>query len=105
VRFSVIGFSLIVLCVDSSSAGSLSPERQKELRTILHQDCGSCHGLKLNGGLGPALHPENLLSRSDDVLLTTILKGRTGTPMPAWESLLSADDARWIIQELRTPNP
>ena len=29
--------------------------RRAELVTLVRQDCGSCHGLTLKGGLGPAL--------------------------------------------------
>ena len=30
------------------------------LKRLVHQDCGSCHGLTLKGGLGPDLRPQNL---------------------------------------------
>lgn len=38
-----------------TSAFDIAPEREKELETLLYQDCGSCHGMTLKGGLGPAL--------------------------------------------------
>jgi hypothetical protein len=34
-------------------------QRQKELIHLVRQDCGSCHGMTLQGGLGPALLPAN----------------------------------------------
>ena len=29
--------------------------RQSQLIRMVRQDCGSCHGIQLTGGLGPAL--------------------------------------------------
>ena len=77
--------------------------RTLELKTILYQDCGSCHGTQLKGGLGPALLPDNIRQYSDEFLLKTIQEGRPGTPMPAWGTLLNEGEIHWIIQELRNP--
>ena len=30
---------------------------RRQLEHLLLQDCGSCHGLRLTGGLGPAITP------------------------------------------------
>lgn len=76
-------------------------ERQKALLYLLRQDCGSCHGLTLKGGLGPALLPQNLTGKSDDMLVDTILHGRPGTPMPPWGFALSPDEVRWLVDMLR----
>ena len=77
------------------------PARQAELANLLVQDCGSCHGLRMRGGLGPALLPENLAGRSDAMLVATIMHGRHGTAMPAWRALLSEEEARWMVRSLR----
>ena len=77
------------------------PARQAELANLLVQDCGSCHGLQMRGGLGPALLPSNLAGRPDEMLVATILHGRHGTAMPPWRALLSEDDARWMVRSLR----
>ena len=61
-----------------------------ELRNLLIQDCGSCHGLTMRGGLGPALLPETLQGKPRDYLSNVILEGRPGTAMPGWSPLLSA---------------
>jgi len=76
-------------------------ERQAYLGNLLKQDCGSCHGLKLKGGLGTPLRPEIIKDRSDEVLIETILTGIPGTPMPAWKGLLSNEDVSWIVKLLR----
>lgn len=56
--------------------------RQAQLRHLLLQDCGSCHGLRLTGGLGPALTPEALRGKPRESLVATVLMGRPQTPMP-----------------------
>ena len=43
----------------------ISDDRRQELHNLLIQDCGSCHGLKMRGGLGPALLPDMLQGKSD----------------------------------------
>ena len=77
-----------------------SPARQAELENLLTHDCGSCHGLRMRGGLGPALLPEALSSRSPEYLTATILHGRPGSDMPPWRDLLTPAEARWIANRL-----
>lgn len=78
-----------------------SGERQQALRNLVIQDCGSCHGLTLNGGLGPALRPANLAQKSVDYLSIVILDGKPDAAMPPWRALLSPQEARWIAEQLR----
>jgi len=68
---------------------------------VLH-DCGACHGMSLKGGLGPALTPAMLDGKSDDQLVEVILDGRENTAMPPWNSLLDADEATWIVKQLKS---
>ena len=75
--------------------------RQHALLQLLHRDCGACHGMRLTGGLGPALTPEALRGTSDDALVATILDGRPGTAMPPWRRFLSDADAAWLTERLR----
>ncbi|EXI82851.1 MAG: putative bifunctional cbb3-type cytochrome c oxidase subunit II/cytochrome c [Candidatus Accumulibacter appositus] len=77
-----------------------SPERQRALVHLVRQDCGSCHGMTLQGGLGPALTPAALRERPADSLVATIYGGRPGTPMPPWHRFLSEAEATWIVQQL-----
>ncbi len=74
--------------------------RQAELRDLLKQDCGSCHGMTLKGGLGPALTREALQGKSAAVLTTTIREGRPGTPMPPWKTLLQPAEIDWLVEQL-----
>lgn len=76
-------------------------KRQEELRHFVRHDCGSCHGMTLKGGLGPALLPKTLAAQPESYLVTTILDGRKNTAMPPWKSMLSRDDATWIAKQLQ----
>ncbi len=86
----------------SSSAAPLSTERKAEIGHIVQQDCGSCHGLTLKGGLGPSLDPQRLNLYPPGFLQTTILHGRPGTPMPPWSAILSPSDIEYIASQLRS---
>lgn len=96
---------LLCLFLASFQAPALAAEpdaaRQMELRHLLLQDCGSCHGLSLKGGLGPALLPELLANKPLEYLTATILHGRPGTPMPPWQPFLTPDEAAWMAKLLK----
>ena len=64
---------------------------EQALIRMVRQDCGSCHGMRLTGGLGPALTREALAGKPVEALAATIYHGRPGTPMPPWRAMLSAD--------------
>jgi cytochrome c55X len=87
-----------------SSIATAEPlaERQRELVRMVRQDCGSCHGMTLNGGLGPALTAEALRQRDvpREALVATIIAGRPGTAMPPWQRFLSEAEAAWIVERL-----
>lgn len=78
----------------------LDPDRAAELERLVVQDCGSCHGLTLKGGLGPDIRPEALAGRPPESLAHIVLEGVPGTPMPPWHPLLSEAEANWIAQYL-----
>lgn len=82
------------------AATPLSAEREQELRNLLYQDCGSCHGMRLTGGLGPALTPQALVDRPRELLVATIRDGRAGTPMPPWKNLLDEQEIAWLVDTL-----
>jgi len=77
-----------------------TPARQAELQHLVLQDCGSCHGLTLKGGLGPALTPAALAGKSPEMLRAVILHGRPGTPMPPWQPFLTTAEADWLVARL-----
>lgn len=92
--------AVAVLCAAGAAAGDIPPPRQAELRQLLTQDCGSCHGLTLKGGLGPALTPEALAGKSAASLRATILHGRPGTPMAPWSPFVTEAEAGWLAEQL-----
>ena len=75
-------------------------ERQHELLALLKQDCGSCHGMRLTGGLGPPLTPEALRTKPAASLVATIVSGRPGTAMPPWRRFVSEAEAEWLVARL-----
>lgn len=85
----------------AASDAAVDAARQAELRHLLEQDCGSCHGMTRKGGLGPALLPQSLAGKPDELLIATILHGRPGTAMPPWKGQLSEADAAWLVRLLR----
>ena len=93
--------SFLLFTATQPAIADISTERQTELMYLLKQDCGSCHGTKLKGGLGPALLPENLNGKPKELLVMTILEGRSGTAMPPWKALLTQDEAEWITVQLQ----
>jgi len=94
--------SLVALAATPGLASAEpSPARQAELRNLLTQDCGSCHGLTLAGGLGPSLQAKDLADKPPELLAATILYGRAGTAMPPWQPFLSAEEAAWLAQLIK----
>lgn len=85
--------------------GAPSPARARELSYLVRQDCGSCHGMTLKGGLGAPLLPETLAGKNEDVLAAVILDGLPGTPMPPWRPLLTEAEAAWIARALKEGLP
>jgi cytochrome c55X len=81
------------------------PARQAQLSDLVRHDCGSCHGLTLKGGLGPALTRDALAEQPVENLVATILHGRPGTPMPPWSRFLTEPEARWIAEALKKGMP
>ena len=97
--------SLLLACPALPAAAEPSAARQKELIHLVRQDCGSCHGMTLQGGLGPALLPATLADKPAESLVATIIGGRPGTPMPPWHRFLAEDEAQWIVAKLMTGFP
>ena len=94
---------LLRLVTTTVFADEPTPDRQSTLRNMLKHDCGACHGLTLKGGLGPALLPEALDVKPDELLASTILNGRKGTAMPPWQQFISPAEAIWLVGILRKP--
>lgn len=94
-----------LLLVALPAQAEVAPERAARLEHIVIQDCGSCHGLTMKGGLGSALTPEALAQAEPEGLVAIILDGVPGTAMPRWRPVLSEDDALWIADYLKGRKP
>lgn len=92
----------LVLIMSAGLALAADPPaaRQKEISHLVRQDCGSCHGMSLAGGLGLPLRPETLRDKPKESLVATILNGRPGTAMPPWNPFLTEAEAEWIVEML-----
>lgn len=89
------------LVAGHAAAGEPDFERRAQLVEMVRQDCGSCHGLTLKGGLGPSLLPAALEDKDATSLQYTILDGRRGTAMPPWRPFMREDEAMWIVNTLK----
>ena len=87
-------------CAASASAAG-EPIDVARLTNLVRQDCGSCHGLTLRGGLGKPLTADSLAQWDRAQLTNIILDGVPGTPMPGWRPLLDEREAVWIADMLK----
>lgn len=78
------------------------PPEQARLANLVIQDCGSCHGLTLRGGLGPPLRPENLRHLPVEAIAAIVSEGVPGSAMPPWKPLLSPEEIHWISEQLKS---
>jgi cytochrome c55X len=89
---------LLYLSLTSAAmAADTAPVNGPALARLIQQDCGSCHGLTLKGGLGPDIRPEALSHYDPESLSTVILDGIPGTAMPPWRPLLSQAEVDWMV--------
>lgn len=92
--------AIVAATVHSPATAQPGADRQSELVRLVRQDCGSCHGLKLAGGLGPALLPATLADKPFDSLVATVLNGRPGSAMPGWSRFMNENEAEWVVRAL-----
>lgn len=86
-------------------AAEIQPDRAQALEHLVIQDCGSCHGLTLKGGLGRPLTRSALAHADREGLALIVLDGVPGTAMPPWRPLLTEDEALWIADYLKGETP
>lgn len=94
--------AIIAMLGVGSLHGHAEQPSESGLRELVLQDCGSCHGMTLKGGLGPALRPSDLENRSVEAVAAIIRSGVPETAMPPWKDLLSDGEIRWISEALKS---
>jgi cytochrome c55X len=104
-RLALLAILAVPLAATAVEADEPSPVRQRELTHLVRQDCGSCHGMKLTGGLGSPLTAEALRDKPLEGLEATIHGGRPGTAMPPWKTILNESEIQWIVQKLMSGFP
>lgn len=97
----VAAMAATALVAAAASVGRVAPEAAARLGNLVRQDCGSCHGLTLKGGLGKPLTADSLAQWDREQLTAIILDGVPGTPMPPWRPLLTEAEARFIADMLK----
>ena len=106
VRVAARGVALFAAWIGSAGAADAPPgPRRGELLNMVRQDCGSCHGLTMKGGLGPALLPSSISAKDPEQLRFVILHGRRRTAMPPWSRFLTEAEAAWVVEMLRRGLP
>jgi len=96
----VLSKVLAVALLAGPACADIGPDDAARLERLVVQDCGSCHGLTLQGGLGPDIRAETLAHWDRAGLKAVILDGVPGTPMPPWRPLLTEAEAHWIADYL-----
>lgn len=79
----------------------ITQSRKIELLQLLRQDCGSCHGMTMKGGLGTPLLPEYIRYKPTAYLVDRVLNGVPETAMPPWKPFLKKSEATWIVETLK----
>ncbi|MBL3555511.1 cytochrome c [Marinobacter sp. JB05H06] len=106
-RLQILGVTWVALFLApgialGGDAEARPPSEQARLSNLVVQDCGSCHGLTLRGGLGPPLRPEDLAHLPVEAIAAIVSEGVPGSAMPPWKALLSPEEIHWISEQLKS---
>ena len=98
-----VGFTAlcVLLAANAAQAVEAADDKAAKLERLVIQDCGSCHGLTLKGGLGNPIDVDTMQHYAREDLRDIILNGIPGTAMPPWRPLITEDDALWIADHLK----
>jgi cytochrome c55X len=102
---SALAAAVALMLAMALPADAVDAPRARALTDLVRQDCGSCHGMTLKGGLGTSLLPADIEHIEAEGIARIIIEGIPGTPMPAWRGALSEEDAQWIARRLKEGFP
>ena len=91
----------VLVPVAAHAAGDFDKATEDRLANMVRQDCGSCHGLSLKGGLGAPIRAADLTALDVEALREIVLHGVPGTPMPGWAGIIDEHEADWIARKLK----
>lgn len=108
-RLAALAAIAAALTIPDAIVGAAAAEppaaRQAQLARWLRDDCGACHGMTLQGGLGSPLTADALAGKPREGLAATVMHGRPGTAMPPWQPFMTQDEALWLIDRLQAGDP
>jgi mono/diheme cytochrome c family protein len=77
------------------------PPAEASGQEIYEQVCANCHGVDLEGGLGPAIGAGSNSAEQDESFLTlTVTRGRGR--MPSFGATLSDDQVQRLVEYVRS---
>lgn len=94
--------AVLVFIPPAISAAEKQARADRDLSNFVLQDCGSCHGMTLKGGLGPPLRPADLERLPTETVAAIIREGVPGTAMPPWKALLTPAEIDWVSEQLKS---
>ena len=75
----IVEAARLLVCAAAIAGGTAGAQpvepRRAELLNKVKQDCGSCHGLTMKGGLGPALEPRAMAGKDEEQILQLKIAG------------------------------
>lgn len=90
---------LLIILLLTAACSSVDPNATPP--EVFEQTCARCHGINMDGGVGPSLGPGSAAeSKPDESLHTTITNGRAR--MPSFRNQLTEAQIRGLVEYIRT---
>ncbi len=99
-RHVILSVQLLLTATASALSHGQTERSPDELMHLLKQDCGSCHGMRMKGGLGPELTKDKMEQLGVGGIYAVVKYGRPGTAMPPWSAILSDNEIEYIAKQL-----
>ena len=107
---NILGY--LILALNTVAANHLAPTSEVSLgKKIYHDRCEVCHGSQGDGKTFAAnvlfLPPKNFRAKSTkkelprERMIRSVTRGRSGTAMMPWESILSKQEIHLVVNYIR----
>jgi mono/diheme cytochrome c family protein len=98
---SWVGLVLIGLGLSPMGMACSGPPDEASGQQIYEQVCSNCHGVDLEGGLGPAIGAgSNSAEQAEEFLTLTITRGRGR--MPSFDATLTDEQVERLVEYVRS---